>query len=156
MPVLRSASAETLSRSVSSRSRSASIMLVLNTATVSAIWPTSSLRPTPGISTVLSPPASARIAAHMRTTGREMPRPISQASTTPTASPASPSHTTNVWPWLVTANVSVSVAAWLGDIAVLRLDRRLPSSSSPACRMAPFTSVDCWVSRLDACRNAPW
>ena len=81
MPVLRSASAAALSRSVSSRSRSASIMLVLNTATVSAIWPISSLRPTPGISTVLSPPASARIATHMRTTGREMPRPISQAST---------------------------------------------------------------------------
>ena len=87
MPVLRSASAATLSRSVSSRSRSASIMLVLNTATVSAIWPISSLRPTPGISTVLSPPASARIAAHMPTTGREMPRPISQASTAPERQP---------------------------------------------------------------------
>ena len=87
MPFFRSVSAATLSRSVSSRSRSASIMLFLNTATVSAIWPISSLRPTPGISAVLSPPANARIATHMRTTGREMPRPISQASAAPTTSP---------------------------------------------------------------------
>ena len=121
MPFLRSVSAATLSRSVSSRSRSASIMLCLNTATVSAIWPTSSLRPTPGTSTVLSPPASARIATHMRTTGRAMPRPISQASTTPTASPASPRTNTSIVPLLVTASASCSVVVCAARLLVLRL-----------------------------------
>jgi hypothetical protein len=159
IPVLRSFSASAFCRSVSSRKRSASIMLFLNTETVSAIWPISSLRPTPGISTVLSPPASARMAVHIATTGREMRvNPIQSASATViTVAAPIEIHIVRIVSLVVRDNsseafcvatvISVTVALMLlNSSSTSGLHSALRRCDAPTMSAAAVTDAACWMA----------
>jgi hypothetical protein len=103
--------------SCSPRSRSVSIIFCLKTSTAWAMSPISSLRSRAGISAVASPPASLPIAAVMPATGVAMPRPMTNASKTPSRrpNPATISCVNVVWAMLSLVTVLVAARSAASD-----------------------------------------
>ncbi len=89
MALRRSSSARAFIASCSPRSRAVSSMLSLKTCTASAMRPSSSRRSIPAIAVAVSPPDRRFIVAVSASTGRDMLRPTSSATTTAPISMAS-------------------------------------------------------------------
>ena len=115
-------------------------MLSLKTWTAAAISPISSLRSASGTAAAVSPSASRFMAAVMRRTGRDMPRPTAQANRTPTSSaaPAVINTVTRMFSAaeIIVAMVPCCVCVARSPIVAASLSRSVPTSTAASNAVA--------------------